>query len=309
MALHRLTGLTIGVPNVAEVADYYRDFGLSPVPVDEAHPDPRFATLDGGVQLTLVRSPIRRLVSIGIGADDLDDLGRISSSLGSLEVASRLVGDALLTTEPATGIGVSISPTPRLVQTFVPERYNYPGRIERPDVRAPSLYRAARVRPRKLGHVVFGSVDYETSKRFFLDGLGFKLSDEVAQIGAFMRCSPDHHNVLVQSAPVTFLHHTSWEVEDIDEVGRGAQDMLAGHPERHVWGLGRHWIGSNYFYYLRDPAGNFTEYYSDMDEILDDQIWDPGVWDITKEPNHWGPPLPPSMMRPDDLAELMAGLH
>jgi hypothetical protein len=124
-----------------------------------------------------------------------------------------------------------------------------------------------------------------------------------------MRCSPDHHNVLVQRAPVGFLHHTSWEVEDIDEIGRGAQTMLTGHPERHVWGLGRHWIGSNYFYYLRDPAGNFTEYYSDMDEILDDQLWEPGIWDITKEPNHWGPPLPPSMLQPDDLAELMAGLH
>ena len=26
---------------------------------------------------------------------------------------------------------------------------------------------------------------------------------------AFMRCSSDHHNVLVQQAPLAFLHHTS----------------------------------------------------------------------------------------------------
>jgi hypothetical protein len=31
-----------------------------------------------------------------------------------------------------------------------------------------------------------------------------------------------------------------------------------GHPERHVWGLGRHYVGSNFFWYLRDPAGNFS---------------------------------------------------
>jgi hypothetical protein len=124
-----------------------------------------------------------------------------------------------------------------------------------------------------------------------------------------MRCSPDHHNVLVQAAPVNFLHHTSWEVEDFDEIGRGAHAMIDEHPERHVWGIGRHWIGSNFFYYLRDPAGNMSEYYSDMDEILDDQLWDPGIWGTDKEPNHWGPPMPPSMIKPDDLAELMAGLH
>jgi hypothetical protein len=66
---------------------------------------------------------------------------------------------------------------------------------------------------------------------------------------------------LIQAAPVTFLHHTSWEVVDVEEVGRGAHAMLAEHPERHVWGIGRHWIGSNFFYYLHDPAGNMSEYY------------------------------------------------
>jgi catechol 2,3-dioxygenase-like lactoylglutathione lyase family enzyme len=309
MSLLRLTTLTLGVPNVAETAQYYTEFGLTPIEGVPGEQERRFATVDGGEQLTLVRTPVRRLVSIGIGAEDHDDLARIASNLRRLDVAAAVDGDALQTAEPVTGIDVTVSVVPRLRQQFVPEKYNYPGEIQRPDVRAPSLHRTQRVRPRKLGHVVFGSTDLATSKRFFVDGLGFRLSDEVGQIGAFMRCSPDHHNVLVQQAPVSFLHHTSWELEDIDEIGRGAQDMLAEHPERHVWGLGRHWIGSNYFYYLRDPAGNFSEYYADMDEILDDQLWDPGIWGTDKEPNHWGPPMPPSMIKPDDLTELMAGMH
>jgi hypothetical protein len=48
-----------------------------------------------------------------------------------------------------------------------------------------------------------------------------------------------------------------------------------GRLERHVWGLGRHYAGSNFFWYLKDPAGNFSEYYSDMDRIIDDQLWTP----------------------------------
>lgn len=159
---------------------------------------------------------------------------------------------------------------------------------------------------RKLGHVVLGTTETE---RFFLEGIGFKLSDRIAGAGAFMRCSTDHHNLLVLAAPVCFMHHTSWQVDDIDEVGRGASAMLEGNPERHVWGLGRHHAGSNFFWYLKDPAGNFSEYYSDLDAILDDQVWTPETLEGARGLFNWGPPPPPSFLKPDDLGELMAGLH
>jgi catechol 2,3-dioxygenase-like lactoylglutathione lyase family enzyme len=309
VSLHRLTHLIIGVPDLDEAAKFYTDFGLTPVEGPGAASERRFGTVDGGEQLILVHTPIRRLVEIGVAAQDRDDLHSIQSRLARLHIESRVDRGELVTVEPATGIAVKVAVAEPLQQKWQVAEHNYPGDIRRADVRAPALYRETRVRPRKLGHVVFGSTDYLTSKRFFMEGLGFRLSDEVQDIGAFMRCSPDHHNVLVQAAPVPHLHHTSWEVEDIDEIGRGAQDLLAEHPERHVWGIGRHWIGSNFFWYFRDPAGNMTEYYSDMDEIIDDQIWEPGIWGADKSPNQWGPPMPPSMISPDDLAELMAGLH
>jgi len=187
--------------------------------------------------------------------------------------------------------------------------YNGPGRIERVGIQAPGVLREGPVRPRKLGHVVLGSVDYLATLRFFTEGLGFKLSDEVRGHAAFLRCSTDHHNVLVQQAPAAFLHHTSWQVDDVDDVGRGAMQMLADDPERHVWGLGRHHVGSNFFWYLRDPAGNFSEYYSDMDCIVDDQLWEPGVWEGMRSLYNWGPPPPPSFLEPEDLAALMTGAH
>jgi catechol-2,3-dioxygenase len=176
-------------------------------------------------------------------------------------------------------------------------------------VRAPGILRKGRVRPRKLGHVVIGSTDEEATRGFFTDGLGFKVSDRVPGLAAFMRCSTDHHNVLVNSAPVSFLHHTAWQVDDIDEVGRGASAMLEEHPERHVWGLGRHHVGSNFFWYLKDPAGNFSEYYSDLDEIIDDQLWKPETVDGARGLFNWGPPPPPSFIHPEDLAGLMTGAH
>jgi hypothetical protein len=85
--------------------------------------------------------------------------------------------------------------------------------------------------------------------------------------------------------------------------------MLEGHPERHVWGLGRHHLGSNFFWYLKDPAGNFSEYFADMDCIVEDQLWTPRVWEDARALFSWGPPVPPSFLHPEDLAALMTGAH
>jgi len=41
--------------------------------------------------------------------------------------------------------------------------------------------------------VVLGSTDTEGSQRFFTEGLGFKVSDNVPGIASFLRCSSDHH--------------------------------------------------------------------------------------------------------------------
>jgi catechol 2,3-dioxygenase-like lactoylglutathione lyase family enzyme len=307
MGLHRLTDITIGVPNVEETAGYYREFGLTPAGEGNGH---RFATVDGGEQLQIRHSPHRRLLTLGVGVDDPDDLDRITASLHRLDVDARREGDTLRAADPVTGLEVVVSIAPRLRQTPTPAPpYNTPGAATRPDVRASGVERQEPVRPRKLGHVVFGSADQAATQRFFTEGLGFKVSDEAPGLASFMRCSTDHHNVLVQQAPVSFLHHTSWEVDDVDEVGRGATAMLEGHPERHTWGLGRHYIGSNFFWYLRDPAGNFSEYYSDLDCIVDDQLWKPGIVAGEKSLYAWGPPPPPSFLKPEDLAELMTDSH
>ncbi|GJF33441.1 dioxygenase [Kitasatospora sp. NE20-6] len=304
MALHRLTSITMGVPNVAETAAYYTDFGLTP------EEDGWFASRDGGRQLRIVHAPTRRLVEIRIGVDHPDDLSAAAARLHRLDVPTERTPGTLTAYDRPTGTRAVLETVPRLVQEpAAATGYNGPGRTERTGARAPGILRTDRVRPRKLGHAVLGTTDLDTTAAFFHDGLGFKVSDHIKGHGAFLRCSTDHHNILVLAAPVTYLHHTSWQVDDIDEVGRGAHAMLEDHPERHVWGLGRHHAGSNFFWYLKDPAGNFSEYYSDMDCIVDDQLWTPETLEGAKGLFSWGPPPPPSFLAPEDLAALMTGTH
>lgn len=293
--LHRLTHLTVGVPDVAAVAAFYRAFGL-----EETAPG-CLASATGGEQLRLVPAPRRCLVELGLGVDDSDDIERFAATLTALGMASERANGAVTATEPASQVRVVVAVAEPITDASQPS-----AAVSRPpDARAPFLSRMAPVRPQRLGHVVVGTPDYAASRRFF-EQLGFRVSDEVVDVAVFLRCSSDHHNLLVQRAPVAFLHHSSWRVADVDEVGRGAKAMLATDPSRHVWGLGRHWVGSNFFWYLRDPAGNFAEYYADMDVILDDQLWQPGVFADERALYAWGPPPPPSFIAPDDLAELMA---
>ena len=303
MGMHRLTRVTMGVPNVAETIGYYTEFGL------EHLGGGSLATRDGGEQLRVVHAPRRQLVELGVGVDDTEDIARIAARLERFGTARDFDAGALTATEPVSGFTARLEVAPRIVQQAVAATpYNGPGRTERYG-RAPGVVREYQIRPRKLGHCVVGTTDLPATMGFLTEGLGFKVSDHIGDKGAFMRCSTDHHNVLALAAPVNFLHHTSWQVDDIDDVGRGAKAMLDGNPDRHVWGLGRHHAGSNFFWYLKDPAGNFSEYYSDMDCIPDDELWEPEVFEGAQGLFNWGPPPPPSFLEPDDLAALMTGQH
>lgn len=305
MALHGLSCLTLGVPDPDVVGAYYEDFGLTSLG------DHRYATVNGGEQLRLVRTDRRRAVALGIACDDRDDLQRVAHSLGALGFEAAIVGDAVVTRDEGTGVDVRVEIMPRITASPEPGlTFNAPDSVGRRNRRSECLDRDDSVlRPRKLGHLIMSSTNADSSYDFFIRGIGFKVSDQTKEGLSFLRCSTDHHNLGIRQAPIQFVHHTSWELPDVDAVGRAAMELIAKDEDRHVWGLGRHYLGSNYFWYLKDPAGNYSEYYSDMDVILDDEEWQAGMWEGVRSFYSWGPPPPQKMRQPEDLAELMMGAH
>lgn len=301
MSLHRLCSVTVGVPDPGLVGDYYGELGLVP------DGGLGFSTVDGGRQLLLTEAPTRRLAEMVIGVDGPEDLAAAESALAKLGRHADVDGGRLSAVEPVTGVRVILEVSPRTLPTASPPvAYNRPGHLERRGLRSPAVVRAGRVLPRKLGHVVVTTTDPVATSRFFVDGVGFKVSDRIGSVGVFLRCSTDHHNLLVLAAPAVYLHHTAWQLDDVDEVGRGATAMLEEHPERHVWGLGRHQAGSNFFWYLRDPAGNYSEYYADLDFIPEDCGWTPESYSGRFSLYNWGPVPPPEFLQPADVGEIAA---
>lgn len=261
MGLHRVARLVREVPDLQVASRFYRQFGLV-----ETRPGV-FATEVGGEQLILIAGERPRIAELVIAVDAAPDLEVVAARLQEVGLSSERLADELTATEPVTGICVRLVVADRLPRDPLPE----PADLSRSD-----LVRRGPIRPLRLGHVVIGCSDVHAAMRFFTDGLGMRLSDFVIG-GPFMRFETDHHNIVLLPAPMTLLHHTAWKVRNVDEIGYGGSQMIENHPERHAWGLGRHAASANYFWYLKDPAGAFAEYYySEMDDLADTPyFWDP----------------------------------
>ena len=308
MGLHRLTSITLGVPDVDASAAFFRDFGLAGS-VPPAGEPTRLATRDGGDQIELVGAASRRLLRVGVGAEDGDDLARIADRAANSKYAEIIdsTADLLALRELATGLRVEVTVAEPYAAPPIEHTFNRPGtEPERVDVPAASVLTAEPVRPSNLTHVVYGTPDQPATLAFFTDVVGFEISDQVPGIIAFTRCGPVHHNLAIQAAPVAFPHHIAFEVDDVDDVVRGGQAMIDADPDRHMWGVGRHAIGSNWFWYLREPGGTYIEYTSDIDRISEQDKYRPKDWQGHEYLYSFGPPPPREFLEPADMADLIA---
>jgi len=157
------------------------------------------------------------------------------------------------------------------------------------------------VHPARLSHVLLFSTDLDRSIRFYRDVLGMRLSDRSQDAVAFMhaRHGCDHHLIAFAKSHAPGWHHSSWEVGSVNEVGRGSEQMRdAGYVDG--WGMGRHVLGSNFFYYVRDPWGSFAEYSFDIDYVPAGIVWDAGNYPPEDSLYLWGPALPDYFVRNTD---------
>ena len=131
---------------------------------------------------------------------------------------------------------------------------------------------------RRTGHVVLGSLHLAEATSFLFDGLGFRVSDQILNgVVTFGRIETDHHhhhNLLLQPASTSYLNHYALQVDDVDAIGKAGTAVVDERPDASVVGVGRHNLGSNIFWFLTDPAGTFFEFFSDMDQIVDDEVWE-----------------------------------
>ncbi len=153
--------------------------------------------------------------------------------------------------------------------------------------------KAPEVQPRRLAHLLVFAPSVPESLEFYSRNLGLRLSDRSGDGICFMHGihGSDHHLIAFAKSSAPGLHHCSWDVGGINEIGMGAAQM-ADKGYQKGWGVGRHVLGSNYFHYVKDPWGSYSEYSADIDYIPVTQDWKAGDYPGEDSIYLWGPEIP-----------------
>lgn len=145
-------------------------------------------------------------------------------------------------------------------------------------------------RPVRIHHVTFASPAIAEQVAFYEQVLGFRVSDRMGEVFAWLRCNQEHHTVAVVEADKAGLDHYAYEIDSWASLKTWC-DELAARDVALQWGPGRHGPGNNVFVMFDDLDGNRVELSCEMERYWDDcaqyapRHWAPGA----KTVNLWGP--------------------
>ena len=278
-----ITGIEVlkfGVEDRTEAKTFLADFGLTATASDIDGTDLYqtqngckiylFDIADARLPEAIEAGSTLREVTWGVENDQ--DLEALKTKLS--EEPKFLADDAKVQCLDPNGMTIVFKKTiTKDIPQVKAEGINQFGNIQRVNAASPVYEKAE---PVDIGHVVFFTPDLKTTQAFYIEKLGFHLSDAYTNRGAFLRCRGEgfHHDLFLLSIPnkPAGLNHVAFVVRDIHEVIGGGLSM-----NRQQWstfiGPGRHPISSAYFWYVNSPLGGAFEYYTNDDYLTEE--WQP----------------------------------
>lgn len=287
LGVHSLDHFIMNVPDLNEAKNYFELFGLDVKQEGDSlglycdgQPH-RWAVINKG-------SP-KKLAGLVFGCF-ADDLARFKEHLAAKNIAFESSDNAVKFVDPV-GFPLEIRVAARSGNdALAPLNAEGGSNVKRA---AALRSECPRTRPTRMSHLAMFTGDLDTSLDFYQSVLGLRLSDRSLDIVAFMHAphGSDHHTLALLGGTGPGLHHSSWELSSLNEVGVGANHM-ALNGFAYSWGMGRHVLGSNYFHYVRDPWGSWTEYSAGMDYIPVDADWSGENHGPEDSFYLWGPDVP-----------------
>jgi catechol 2,3-dioxygenase-like lactoylglutathione lyase family enzyme len=119
--------------------------------------------------------------------------------------------------------------------------------------------------PERISHIVMHSPRHHEELAFFIDVLGFKLSDWLGDFMCFLRCNEAHHRIAFLPGPPC-LNHVAYDMANVDEMMRGVARLKRQKIDIR-WGPGRHTAGNNTFSYFTTPGGFAVEYTAELEKV------------------------------------------
>jgi catechol 2,3-dioxygenase-like lactoylglutathione lyase family enzyme len=286
MAVVRVESLVYGADNVADGIRFYEQWGLEKVEAGAKGavfrtPENQTVHIRAASDPTLPSAPdgANTMREATWGVDSAASLERLGGELAKDREVTR-DADGAIHSRDDTGFAIAfkvVNRTPATQRALEFNINNVGPRVNRVIDRAP----ARPAKPIRIGHVVYTipSEGREKAAEFYLDRLGFRLSDRSKNLGDFMRVPglADHHSLfLLHRANKAGFDHAAFELHDFDEIMVGGKHMK-NSGWRAATKPGRHMLGSNLFWYFLNPMGGKTEYFADIDRM--DDNWQPQVWE------------------------------
>jgi len=296
LGVHSIGEFVLAVPRIEEAQEFYGAFGLEPRA--EGTRLGLHTAGDGYRWGRVVEGPRRTMHHVTFHGFE-EDMPRFRAHLEALGIRRLdpppgFAGEGLWLRDP-DGLLVEIRAG---VKTSPDRKHPIEAAATEPGRRnAPYRRNAVRAAPRRLSHILRFTPDVERAIAFYARVLGLRLSDRSGDLVAFMHAihGSDHHVMAFAKSNGPGLHHLSWDVPSIEAIGLGAMTMAAQGYTRG-WGFGRHVLGSNYFHYVRDPWGSYSEYSCDIDFVPGDMDWQ-GLDHAPEDGFYlWGPEPPPDFV-------------
>lgn len=223
-----------------------------------------------------------KFVGFGYYADSEDELKRLAQMPGASGVETLDEpggGKRVRLTEP-NGYQIEVVHGIAPVEPLAVKPLQKLNTGEEPLLRAGELMRLPKGPPqvKRIGHGVLNTPKFRETVAWFREVLGFVATDDVYAgdkdnlIGSFNRLDRgdtyvDHHVFFCLAHQKTGLNHLSFEVQDIDAVCMGHDYMKQFGQYEHMWGIGRHVLGSQVYDYWADPWGRVHEHWADSDRL------------------------------------------
>lgn len=148
-------------------------------------------------------------------------------------------------------------------------------------------------RPVRVQHATLATADVGAMADFYV-GLGFTVTDRMAQGFTWLRSTVEHHSIaIVDIGRSGGLDHYSYDLGGWDDFKVWA-DRLTDLGVPVQWGPGRHGPGNNLFLFFDDPDGNHVELSAEMERFFDDRAhYEPRSWEAAPTTvNLWGGQVP-----------------
>lgn len=222
-----------------------------------------------------------KFVGLAYYADSADDLARLTKAPGAsaIEAIDEPGGGKRVRLTEPNGYQIEVVHGMAELPAIATKRQKL-NTGEAPLSRAGELMRLPKgpSHVKRIGHGVLMTPKFHETVSWFREMLGFVCSDDVYAgeknnlIGSFNRCDRgdayvDHHVFFCLNHAKTGLNHLSFEVPDIDDVAMGHDYLAQFGKYEHMWGIGRHVLGSQVYDYWADPWGRVHEHWADSDRL------------------------------------------